>query len=332
MNDPHSFRRSLRVAQAAFLALALILVSRVARAQNYGPLVAMLRSQDRSVRDKAKETLVRTIKDNLLRKDHVDPEQYTSDVFMFGHFVSAKTDDLAVGISVPPNWGHLVILTEKDGWYVPAGPVIDTDLIQSIEPVKLIPGSLDQMILNDYSNGTGWLDWGKYIFRWDGSAMRIIWMWERKTVYKGSAIGPNGECTGQVTRARISIGPLERGRARQIVTSSEEDRGVFSDQKGREWELKKVRSRSKLRLIHRWDGSLYYYVAKWGTILPSQITVSCSLGQSPYTLHAGMKVGLLETPGTISFNDKGYYVVVGKEHFCEIPESAVVIDRQANKH
>ena len=70
--------------------------------------------------------------------------------------------------------------------------------------------------------------------------MRIIWMRERKTVYKASAPGPNGEITCQVTQSRISISPARYGEAKKAITSSEEDKGVFYNRTGRERELQKI--------------------------------------------------------------------------------------------
>lgn len=49
--------------------------------------------------------------------------------------------------------------------------------------------------------------------------------------------------------------------------------------------------------------------------------------ESSDTLYAGMKVAILEIPGTALSKGKDYYTVVGKEHFCKIPESAVRVDQ-----
>ena len=64
----------------------------------------------------------------------------TEDTFLFYHFVNPKTCDPAVGISVPPARGHLIILTKRNGRCVQAGPVVDTGPILAPEPLKLFTG------------------------------------------------------------------------------------------------------------------------------------------------------------------------------------------------
>lgn len=326
----HCIRRGSALFEVAalFLVLLVLFVSPgLACAKGYDGLVAMLLEPDPSVQDKGKEMLASAIKKNLLR---MEPEQYTEDTFLFGHFVNRETADLAVGISIPPGGGHLVILSQKRGQYIPAGPVIGTGLIQDIKSVRLFPGSLDQLILNTYGQGSNVHQWGEDIYRWDGRAMREIWKWVRKSVESSWLVEPNGETTGKVTRSQISINDSANGMATEIVTSSEVDEGIFSDEKGREWEFKKVTSHHETRAVHRWDESLYFYVAKYGRILPSKITVYCTRGKGPgkksETLHAGMKVGILEIPGTALSLGETYHAVIGKESFCEIPKTAVKVD------
>ncbi|MGC8493552.1 MAG: hypothetical protein ACP5SH_17665, partial [Syntrophobacteraceae bacterium] len=166
------------------------------------------------------------------------------------------------------------------------------DLIQRIKSVRLFPGPLSQLVLNVYGQGSNVRQWGDDIYRWDGRAMREVWRWVRKSVESSWPVQPNGETTGEVTRSQISLRESAPGMAKEIITSSEVDEGVFSDEKGREWQLKMVTSRHESQETHRWDESLYYYVTKRGRILPAKITVRCrqkGSGEKSETLHTGMK-------------------------------------------
>ena len=328
MIDLHWVRRGLVLSQAAILLLVLLLLPGIACTQDYDSLVTMLRNPDPSMQNKAKEMLARSIKKSLLS---MDPEKFTEDTFQFGNFVNPGIPDLAVGISIPPGWGYLVILTKRDGHYMAAGPVIEVGLVQAVKSIKLFPCPLNQLVLNDYGQGSNVRQWGQDIYRWDGTAMRKIWTWVRKSVESSWLLEPNGETAGEVTRSQIFINDSAGGEAKEIVTSSEVDEGVFSDEKGWSTELGKVTSHRETRVTHKWDESLFYYVAKSGKILSPEITVSCSRrmngSESLGTLYAGMKVGILEIPGTALSKGQAYYAVVGKEHFCKIPKSAVRVDQ-----
>ncbi len=272
--------------------------------------------------------LAHAIKKNLLG---MDPEKFTEDTFRFGHFINPKSADLAVGISVPPGWGYLVVLSKKDGKYIPAGPVVDVGFIEDIESIKLFPGPLNQLVVKDYGQGTGTRQWEEAIYRWDGTAMREIWNWVRKALYKHWPPEPNGETIGYAVRSEVFINDSAGRGAKEIVTSSEVDEGVFYDEEGRYCELKKITSNRKTRVTHKWDESLFYYVAKCGKILSPEITVRCprrgNRSESSDTLYAGMKVGIREIPGTALSLGEDYDVVVGKEHFCKIPKSAVQVEQ-----
>lgn len=327
MIDLHYSRRLCGFFQTVILLLVSLLLPCIARAQNYDGLVAMLRNPNHSIQMKGKEMLARTIKESLLS---MDPEQSTEDTFLFGHFINPTFSDLAIGISVPPGSGHLVVLSKRAGRYVPAGPVIDVPFIEDITSIKLFPGRLNQIALEDYGQGSGTRYWGEDILRWDGTAMRTIWTWIRKALYKNWPPEPGGEIIGYAVRSKIFIKDRANGKTRKIVTSSTDDEGVFSDKERRYWELERITSHRETKVTHEWNEPLYFYVAKSGEVMSPEITVSCSPRvngiEGSDTLYAGMKVGILEIPGTALSKGQDYDVVVGKEHFCKIPKSAVRLD------
>jgi hypothetical protein len=213
-----------------------------------------------------------------------------------------------------------VVLSKNGGQYIPAGPVVDTGLIQHIKSIKLFPGPLKQLVLNDYGQGSGTRQWEEKVFRWDGTAMQMIWTWVRKALYKHWPPDLNGEIIGYAVRSDIFIDDPPGKAAKEIVTSSVDDRGVFCDDDNRSWELAKVTSHRETKVSHKWDESLFFYVAKSGKILSPEITVRCSReingDESSDTLYAEMKVGILEIPGTALSKGEDYHAVAGKGHFC----------------
>lgn len=141
-------RRVLILGQ--FMVLLLSPLSESAWPETYDSLVAMLHDPDSSVQIEGKERLALIIKKNLPKSElHYGPDQFTEDTFLFGHFINPNALDLAIGISVPaPRQGNLVVLTLKNGPYVPVEPVTGIGLIESLETVKLFPGPLDQLVLD----------------------------------------------------------------------------------------------------------------------------------------------------------------------------------------
>lgn len=318
MIEDYWTRRMLIFGQVIVLSLSLL--SGSACSETYDAFVGMLQNSSPAIQDKGKERLARMIKKNLLKSD---PEQFSEDTFHFGHFINSKTLDLAIGISFPRYWGNLVVLTQKNGRYVPVGLNKSIAFIESLETVKLFPGPLDQLVLNLFSGGSGLRHWAKDIYRWDGKAMRMIWAWVRKDLYKRWPPGPQGEITGHVVRSEITFSDLKGDGVKEIITSIILEEGIFDPQG---WELEKVVSQSETRSIHKWDESLFFYVAKYGDILSPSITVRCWEGIPPKegseTLLKGRIVGILEKPGYDKV-DQAYHAVIGKEHFCKIPKSAV---------
>jgi hypothetical protein len=126
-----------------------------------------------------------------------------------------------------------------------------------------------------------------------------------------------------VIRGEISYNDLNSDGVKEIVTFTVIEDGIFER---RTEEFERIVSRRETKTIHRWDESLFFYVAKHGEILPPRITVRCWDGIPPKegseTLLRGRKVGIEEIPGLINVVE-GYRAVIGKEHFCEIPKSAV---------
>jgi hypothetical protein len=235
---------------------------------------------------------------------------------------------LAVGISAPPREGNLVVLTKRNGRYLPIAPVTGIGFIESMESVKLFPCPLEQIVLNLFGGGTGERDWDKDIYRWDGTKMRMIWAWVRKNIYAKWFPKPE-DTVGHVIRSEINFVGSGACGPKEIHTCSMVDEGIFPHQKGHELDLEKVTSHVERCEVHRWDDSLFFYIAKHGEISSPEITVSCQQGipqrEEPQTLHGGIRVGILNIPGVHRADDQTYHAVIGKEHFCEIPKSAVHI-------
>jgi hypothetical protein len=205
--------------------------------------------------------------------------------------------------------------------------------LESLESVKLFPGHLDQLVLNLFGGGSGLRHWGKDIYRWDGQRLRMIWAGVRKELYTRWPPGPQGEITGHVVRSEIFYNDLNGDGVKEIITATVIEEGIFSR---RSEEFERVVSRRETKTIHQWDESLFFYVAKHGEILPPSITVRCWEGIPPNegseTLLRGRKVGIEEIPGLVNVV-QGYRAVIGKEHFCEIPKSAVklVIENEGSE-
>jgi hypothetical protein len=328
MIDLHWIAHRPGILKAAVLFLVMLLPPCTACAQNYDALIEMLQNPDPSTQIKGKTMLAFTIKSLVIS---MDPEQLTDDCFLLGHFINPENPDLAVGISVPPGWGKLVILTQRGGHYGLVGHVINVAYIESVESVSLFPGPLEQIVLNVYAGGTETRQWGENILRWDGAAMRMVWEWTRKSIDKRSAPERQGEYIGRITGSEISFDNSRSGAAKEIVTRTDWDEGIFSDEKRQTWDLKKVTSHFESQANHKWDESLFFFVAKSGQILSTKITIRCSRGmggsESADTLYAGMKVGILEMPGTALSEGEDYDAVIGKELFCQIPKSAVRLEK-----
>lgn len=325
MIDQRWVLRKLAYSQAAVIFLTMLLLPCTAYAQDFDAQVAMVLNPDPSIRVRGEKTLAFIIKSVLT---NMDPEQLTDDCFLLGHFIDPENYDLAVGISIPRVWGKFLVLTKRNGHYAPAGPLIDVAYIESIESTRLISGPLEQIVLNVYGGGTETRQWGKNILRWDGGAMRMIWRWIRCSVDKKRAHGLRGEYIGRIIRSEIFIKNSVSGNAKEIITRTEVDHGVFSKKKGQKWELEEVTSHFENKVTHKWDESVFFYITRYGQILPPRVSVECRRGiagtEESETLNGGMRVGLLDIPG-IHADDQAYHAVIGKEHFCEIPRSAVHI-------
>jgi hypothetical protein len=289
-------------------------------------LVALVASPDPSVRIKGEEKLVRIIKESVL-KGEIDPEQATEDTFCFGHFVSPTTLDLAIGISTIPYGGVLIVPSQRNGNYVPVGTVTGIGHIESIEAVRLFSGQLDQLALNLYTGGSGLRHWGKDIYCWDGKALRMIWAWIRKEVYKDWRPGQR-EISGHMIQGDIAFGKVRRDGTKEIMTSTAVEKGIFGN---KSWVLDSVTSKNMTKLVHIWDQSLFFYVAKYGKTLPSQVTVRCKEGIPPkeasITIEQSTRIGILDIPGFFQDRTDGLIGVIGKERFCEIPKTAVEVGR-----
>jgi hypothetical protein len=313
------------IISAQFLALLLGLFCGPARSEayDYDRLVAMVHSSKPAVHMEGKEKIALIIKKTLLRSQfYYGPEQFTENCFCFGHFINPRAPDLAVGISLPPHRGNLVILTQKNGRYITEHAVTGIGFVEDMEVVRLFPGALDQLALNLYGGGSDWEHWGKDIYRWDGKAMRLIWAWIREDVFKRWP-NPHGEGVGTRVRGEISLDGSNRDGVKEVVTSDTVEECVFSD----DTEMAKVVSRRETKRIHRWDESLFYFVYEYGEIVAPSITAQCTEGipqkETSKILTEGTRVGILEPPGYFKFETEVYHAVIGKECFCEIPKSAV---------
>jgi hypothetical protein len=304
--------------------LFLGLFSEPVHPQTYDALVAMIGNDNSSVRVKGKTKLARTIKETML-KGELDPDQATEDTFCFGHFVNPTALDLAVGISTIPYGGNLIVLAQRNGHYVPLDPVTGIGHIESIEAVRLLHGQYDQLSLNLYGGGSGFRHWANDIYCWDGKTIRMIWAWLRKEVYEQWQPGSRREYTGHVIQSTITIGSMRNNSARDIITSTVIENGVFDPRTSSV--LSTVTSKNEEDLVHRWDQSLFFYVARHGRILPDKITVSCKKGipqkEGSVALKQGTRIGVIDMPGFFQPDAEHYATVIGKEHFCEIPKSAV---------
>lgn len=156
----------------------------------------------------------------------------------------------------------------------------------------------------------------------------MIWAWVRKDIDVKWPPEPKGT-VGRIVRSEASIVGSEGDGPKEIHTSSMVDVGVFSRRKGRKSELEQVTSHLVRREVHRWDDSLFFYVAEHWEILPQEITVRCWEGipqkEGSETLNGGMRIGILGIPGVHHADDHAYHAVIGVEHFCEIPKSAIRI-------
>lgn len=305
--------------------LLLLLSPCTGSAETYDDLVAMIQDSAPSTQVKAKVALAYNIKKNVL---NMDPDQFTENTFLVGHFINSDAPDLAVGISVPPREGNLVILSKGNNQYIPMATVTGIAFIESMESTKLFPCPLEQIVLNLFGGGSGKQHWGKDIYRWDGTKMRMIWAWVRKDIAVNWPPGPKG-IDGHFVRSESSIIASGDCSPKEIHTSSVVDVGVFSRHEGHRSELEEVTSHVERREVHRWDDALYYYVAKHGEILSQRITVTCQEGipqkEGSETLVGGRVVGILDIPSVHHTTDAAYHIVIGKEHFCEVPKSAVRI-------
>lgn len=303
--------------------LMLLLSPAAGCAETCDDLVTMMQNWAPSMQDKAKSALAYTIKKNVL---NMDPEQFTENTFLLGHFINPDAPDLAVGISVPPREGNLVILSKGNSQYLPRATVTGIAFIESMESTQLFPCPLEQIVLNLYGGGSGKQHWGKDIYRWDGTKMRMIWAWVRKDIDVKWPPGPKG-IDGHFVRSEARIIDSGVGSPKEIHTLSVVDVGVFSRRKGHRSELEEVTSHIERRQVHRWDDSLFFYLAKHGEILPPRISFNCQEGvpqkKGSETLAAGSVVGILDIPGAHRSSDEDYHAVIGKEHFCEIPKLAV---------
>ncbi len=277
----------------------------------------IVRDPNPSVRMKGEMALAQIIKKNVLNRE-LSLDRLTEDIFCFGRFINPKADDLAVGISTPPYGGYLIVLTQKNGHYVPV-PHVGIGFIQSIERVKLLSGDLEQIVLDLYSGGSGLRHWGKDIYCWDGEAMRMIWTWVRKEKIEGIR-----KTSGHIIQSDIFFEKARGGGPGEIITSTTVEKGILDLDS---WELAKVTSSSKTKQVHRWDQSLFFYVPEYGRILPPQVTVSCRQGipqkKTLVTLKEGTTIGILDIP--CCKQAQSHMGVIGKEHFCEIPEPFIKV-------
>jgi hypothetical protein len=294
-------------------------------AETYDSFVTMLQNPNSKVQMMGKEQLALFIKKNLLKSQfNYGPEQYTENIFYFGYFTNTKIQDLAIGISLPPYRGNLVILSQKDGHYTPMSIITGIGFVESMKSANLFPGPLEQLVLNLYGGGSGWQHWGTDIYRWDGASMRMIWAWIREDVFKKWPASDN-KPVGTRLRSQINFSDSNNDGYREIITSDKVEEGVFSVTGS---DLEQVLSRDETTSIHRWDESLFFFVSRYGEIIVPNITVSCTMGipqkQGSEILSEGKKLGILEPPGYFKFGAQAFYhTIIGKEHFCEIPKHAI---------
>ncbi len=299
-------------------------LSGTACSQTYDDLIAMVGNPDPSIHMKGKAKLVQTLKEGVL-KHQIDTHQLTDNAFCFGHFVGTSTLDLAVAISAPPHGGNLILLSQKDGRYVPVASIPGLAHIESIQSVNLFSGQADQLALNLYMHGTGLEHWAKDIYRWDGETLRMIWAWGQKEIRKDWPPDSHGEIRGYVIQSDITIGKRREDGSREIVTATVFEKGVFD--RNKDWGFRSVTDRSVTKSVHSWDQSLFFYVAKHGRIVSPQVAVPCKEGipqkKGLMTLKKGTRLGILDTLGFFEPDAEQHIVVIGKEHFCQIPRSAV---------
>ncbi len=290
-------------------------------AETYDALVRVLLSPSSSSRSRAKEDLARKIKSDILAHES---DTFSEDSVLVGRFTNPHTPDVAVGISFPPYRGNLVILREIDGRYVPMEPIVGLGFIESMQAVQLFPGRQHQLLLYVRGGGSGWRHSGEDLYRWDGKRLRLIWAWTRHDLNKGWPPGPQGEVPGRLFRGKISFRDLDGDGIDEILTIDTVEEGEASD----DWrELKKVTHRSETETIHRWDDTLFYYVARHAEVIPHTISVTCRAGipgrEQLESLRQRQRVGVVEIPGGPYKDGSVVLAVVGKDLFCWVPKSAL---------
>jgi hypothetical protein len=325
------FSLSITIILGQFIFLLLCLLSESAWSKDYDTFICMLQNPNTSVQMKGKEGLSYQLKKDIL---NVDPESFSKDTFIFGHFVSSKNLDLAVGISFPPYEGNLVVLTEQNGRYIPLSSVKGVGFIESMTVVNLMPGFIEQLTLNLYGGGSGLRHWAKDIYCWDETDMRLVWAWIRKEQYNiWGQQRSNGETIGSLIQSEINFDDLDTDGYKEIITLDTLEIGVLNEEvKG--YEFKVVESRTETKNVHRWDKDLFYYVPEYGEIISPNIKVDCSKGvpQKKVTenLMVGRIVGIIDIQGF--YNSKQFYhAVIGKECFCKIPKSDVKLLNYENR-
>ena len=291
---------------------------------HYDMAVRKLQNKNQKVQKEGEHEIVEIIKKEILTKEILghDPQFYSEHTFAFGHFISSETLDVAIGVSFPPYTGNLLLLTKKNGAYISFPPITGIAFIRSLAPLRLFKGPTEQLVLNLYGGGSGKQHWGKDIYQWDGTTMRLIWAWLDKDLTVGWKPTSRGTYPARLIKSDMRLRAAPDG-AKAIITKTVVQEGPVAEN-GKT--LKAVITRREFETIHYWDEGLFYYVSKYGEITVPELNLTCRIGIPPISTSARLqhnqKFGILEIPGYHSPEDPAYHAIIAKESFCEIPKSA----------
>jgi hypothetical protein len=326
-DDPGAFQTcAQRVWRGLISALAIIgftiAASNAPGADTYTDLIAELRRATPPNQKSIKERLARMVVRQFFSTQY--GEMHYEFHVCEGNFVNPDNLDVAVAVSFQRS-GSVVLLTERGGQFIPLRPLTGLAAIEKLQAVRLFPESQDQLLLHLFQAGSGWRHWANDVYRWDGQALRLVWAWARKDVYKGWPPTDQGEISGRLTQAGISFRDLDGDGVKEVLTDTLIEDGVI--QNG--WDhLTRVTARQETKRVHRWDKTLFYFVSKYGRILSPVIDAPCQEGIPPIKTRrnfpAGLRVGVLEIPGGPFLHaSSSVLAITGKEHFCEMPTSSV---------
>ena len=289
-------------------------------AVDYDSLVSMLQAKAPSTRTRGRELLVRAIKSELFSPEVAGRSE---DRIYVGQMSDRVRLDVAVGVSVLPYEGNLVMLTNPSGRYLPTQVLTRLGFITSLEGVKLFPGSLEQLVVNMSGGGTDWRHWAKDIYSWDGKAMRIIWDGWIKDVTTHFSPGADDDDKSRVMKTKVSFRDLDGDGVKEIMAVHTQEDGVLNP---RTLEIRKLRSRTSWNVTYRWDKTFDYYLAYYGRI---RATLSVRCWERTYfqerfdTLTETTRVGVLVKPNSRDAREEISTVVLPTKDFCQVPKSSL---------